>query len=71
MSLCPKIVVTTQQGTGTFISDKKIELSEVEREKVLSDIARTFVTKVQSYGFTIQDIIDYLAELNGNKEGKI
>ena len=33
-------IVTTQQGTGTFISDQRIEMSEVERERVLSELAR-------------------------------
>ena len=61
-------IVTTQQGTGTFISDKKVEMSEVEREKVLGDIAKSFVSKAQSYGFTMRDIIGYLAELSGAKE---
>ena len=53
-------IVTTQQGTGTFISDQKVELTQVEREKVLSDIARSFISKAQSYGFSIEDIIAYL-----------
>ena len=56
-------IVTTQQGTGTFISNKKIELSEVEREKVLAEITRPFVIQVASYGFSLGDIIHYLEEL--------
>ncbi len=55
-------VVTTQQGSGTFISDKKIEMNEVERERVLSELTRSFVTTAGSYGFTIDDIIDALEE---------
>ena len=61
-------IVTTQQGTGTFISDQKIEISDVEREKVLSDISRSFISKAQSYGFTIEDIVSYLTEMSGIKE---
>ncbi len=57
-------IVTTQQGTGTFISDRKIEMSEVERERVLSELARSFIIKAASYGFTVRDVSRYLEELS-------
>ena len=53
-------IVMTQQGTGTFISGKTIELDAVEREKVLDGLTRTFVSKAGAYGFTIVEIISYL-----------
>ncbi len=56
-------IVTTQQGTGTFISDKKVELSTVERERILAEITRPFLVKAGSYGFSTRDVIDYLNEL--------
>ncbi len=56
-------IVNTQQGTGTFISDKKIELSSVERERIMAEITRPFLVKAGSYGFTTKDIIEYLQEL--------
>jgi GntR family transcriptional regulator len=56
-------IVNTQQGTGTFISDKKVELGDVEREKVLAELTRNFVTHGASYGFTLQEIASYLQEL--------
>lgn len=68
-------IVTTQQGTGTFISDKKIEMPEIEREKVLAEITRPFVTQAFSYGFSIEEITHYLNELETGKgtgtDGKI
>lgn len=59
-------IVTTQQGTGTFISDKKIEVNDVQREQILSEIARTLIIKASSYGFTLDEVIEYLKE-NGNQ----
>ena len=56
-------IVNTQQGTGTFISDKQIEIDDIERERILSQISRDFLSKAGSYVFTIQDIIDHLQEL--------
>ena len=57
-------IVTTQQGTGTFISDRKIEMSEVERERVLSELARSFIIKAASYGFSVADVSRYMEELS-------
>ncbi len=56
-------IVNTQQGTGTFISEKKVEISEVERERILSEITRPFISRANSYGFSITEIIAYLKEL--------
>jgi len=58
-----KGIVNTQQGTGTFISSKHIELSSIQREKVLSEITKAYITKANSYGFTIDELIKYLQEL--------
>ena len=56
-------IVTTQQGTGTFISDQKIEISDVERERILAEITRSFVSHAASYGFNLEEISSYLSEL--------
>ena len=63
-------ILLSQQGSGTFISDKKIELTEIERERILAELTRTFITKAASYGFTFSEIIAYLSELkNYNEKG--
>ncbi|MBB6482615.1 GntR family transcriptional regulator [Spirochaeta isovalerica] len=61
-------IVNTQQGTGTFISRKEVQLDEVERERVLSGITKTFISKAGSYGFTLDEIIDYLTDLKSENE---
>lgn len=55
-------IVTTQQGTGTFISDKVVELDSIQREQVLSEITKPYISKAISYGFCIDEIIDYLRD---------
>ena len=54
---------TTQQGTGTFISDQKVTISDVERERILAEITRSFVSHAASYGFSLEDLSSYLNEL--------
>lgn len=55
-------IVTTQQGTGTFIAEKEILMDDVEREAVLAELTRSFISKAGSYGFTVEDIVNYLQE---------
>jgi len=54
-------IVNTQQGTGTFISDKKIELTDVEREQVLGRLTQSFLASASSYGFAVDEILAFLA----------
>ena len=56
-------IVNTQQGTGTFISDQQVKLSDVERERILAEITRSFVSHAASYGFNLEEISSYLGEL--------
>ena len=57
-------IVTTQQGTGTFISNRSVEMSEVERERVLAEISRAYVSRAAAYGFSLREIVEYLQELD-------
>ncbi len=63
-------ILTTQQGTGTFIGSRSVEMSEVERERVLAELTREFVAKASSYGFSIREIARYLSEIE-SQEGVV
>jgi GntR family transcriptional regulator len=56
-------IVTTQQGTGTFVSGKKVEVTEIERERLLAELTRSFVAQAGSYGIGIPDLLRSLQEL--------
>lgn len=51
-------IVTTQQGTGTFISGKVIEMSAAERKQILAEMVRAFLLKAKSYGFAREELIE-------------
>ncbi|MBD3376124.1 GntR family transcriptional regulator [candidate division KSB1 bacterium] len=55
-----KELLETQQGTGTFISSKPIDLSEAEKQQKLTSICKEFTSVASTYGFTVQDIIESL-----------
>ena len=59
-------IVVTQQGSGTFINDKEITIGAVERERILSEITRSYITKATSYGFTLQEILDHIQDLGND-----
>jgi GntR family transcriptional regulator len=64
-------MLDTQQGSGTFIADKKIEYSKVERERRLGQLVAEFVSRAGGAGFTVEQLIEVLNELasEGNSRG--
>ena len=56
-------IVYTQQGSGTFISEKEITIDAIERERILTEITRSYITKASSYGITLEEIIRHIKDL--------
>src|SRR3974390_1069465 len=55
-------VLETQQGTGTFITEKKVKHDEVERRRRLNQLAGEFVSRAGAEGFTVADLIEQLQD---------
>src|SRR4051794_21401834 len=53
----------TQQGTGTFISNQKVTRDDVERQRQLNQLVGEFVARAGKAGFTVEDLIGQLSEL--------
>ena len=53
-------VLATQQGTGTFISDIKVQISAKDKSSKLKEICSEFSSIAFSYGFSVSDIINQL-----------
>jgi GntR family transcriptional regulator len=62
--------VDTQQGSGTFIADKKIEYAKGERERQLGQLVGEFVSRAGSAGFTVEQLVKALRELSFEIEPK-
>lgn len=56
-------LLDTQQGTGTFIADRKVEYSKDERERQLSQLTGEFVSRAGAAGFTLKQLIKALKDL--------
>src|SRR5271155_5798679 len=63
-------VLDTQQGTGTFISDRKIEPDKRERERLLEQLVGEFVARAGAGGFTVQQLMESLADRSSEKRKK-
>lgn len=53
-------VLDTQQGTGTFVAVKEIEIGDVEKDRMLSQICDELVARGQQYNLTLNDIVNHL-----------
>jgi GntR family transcriptional regulator len=56
-------MLETHQGTGTFISEKKISRNNAERERQLAQLAGEFASRAGAAGFTVEELLDRLYEL--------
>ncbi len=56
-------MLETHQGTGTFISDKKITRNSGERERHLTQLANEFAARAGAAGFSVEELLDRLREL--------
>jgi GntR family transcriptional regulator len=63
-------VLETQQGTGTFISEQKVERGEVERRRQLDQLMGDFVARAGAAGFTIKDLLDQLQERQAESKSR-
>ena len=53
-------ILDTQQGTGTFVGRKEVDIGENEKERMLEQICSELVARGNQYGFTPEEIVAHL-----------
>jgi GntR family transcriptional regulator len=53
-------VLDTQQGTGTFVSHKEIEIADVEKDRMLAQICDEMVARGHQYNLTLKEMVEHL-----------
>jgi len=53
-------ILNTQQGTGTFVGNKEVQIDKTEREQMLEQICSELVARGNQYGFTLKEIANHL-----------
>lgn len=60
-------ILDTQQGTGTFISDRQTEPTQEERQRQLSQLVGEFVSRAGAAGLTVDELINAMQQLNPDR----
>ena len=60
-------VLETQQGTGTFISQQRPQRDDADRQRRLAQLVGEFVARAGSSGFTVEDLLEQLQSINGER----
>jgi len=60
-------VLATQQGTGTFITDKQPEKNDLERQRRVTQLVGELLAKAGAEGITMQELVDYFSELQNEQ----
>ena|SRR3954447_15822691 len=63
-------ILTTHQGTGTFITTAKPDHNDDERQRRLSQMVGEFVAHAGGAGFSLREVINRLTELQIEQEDK-
>lgn len=64
-----KNILETQQGTGTFISSVKVDISPEERKRKLESISSEFLSIAGSYGFSMAELVSEIKKREGGHDG--
>src|SRR5512143_1692942 len=63
-------VLSTQQGTGTFITDQEVRHDEAERQRRLSHLVGDMLARAGAEGFSIADVRRALDDVVPDADGK-
>ncbi len=55
-------ILTTQQGTGTFVTPQRVQVDEVQRRRRLAQLVSDLVARAGAEGFTVADVREVLNE---------
>ena len=61
-------LLDTEQGTGTFIADRKVEYSKGEHDRKLGQLVGEFVSRAGAAGFTLKQLIQALRDLSPEED---
>ncbi len=55
-------LVTTQMGSGTFVSTQKVDQDEMERQRILDELCQQLLSRATSHGLSLDDILENLEQ---------
>ena len=61
-------ITETKRGQGTFVTEERIRLEQL-RDEVKKDLVQSFLTNIESLGFTKKEIIEHIQNGEWGEEG--
>jgi len=55
-------VLETQQGSGTFIGMRELEIDALEKQRMLDQILTDLLARASTYGLTLDDVLEGLRQ---------
>jgi len=56
-------VLDPQQGSGTFVTDRRPEVDALEKRRMLDQILTELIARASGYGFTLDEVLEGLRQL--------
>jgi GntR family transcriptional regulator len=53
-------VLETQQGSGTFVGQRKPQVDQLERQRMLNQILTELLARASGYGFSLDEVLEGL-----------
>ena len=54
-------ILDTQQGTGTFVGSRQVDIGPAEKQRMLEQICDELVARGHQYGFTLEEMAKHLS----------
>lgn len=54
--------IETQQGSGTFVGQKRPRIDDLERQRMLDQILTELLARASDYGFTLDEVLKGLVQ---------
>lgn len=55
-------VLDTQQGSGTFVGNRKPNVDQLEQQRMMDQILTDMLARASSYGFTLDEVLEGLRQ---------
>ena len=55
-------MLDTQQGSGTFVSHRRPDVDQLERQRMLDQILIDLLARASAYGLTLDDVLEGLRQ---------
>lgn len=63
-------VLSTQQGTGTFITGKTPKQTDLQRQRRIAQLAGEVLAKAGAEGITLEELLEFLNERKVEQDGR-